>query len=88
MTRGTKGGATYRPMSVGVPHDRDANLGICVSFGCWGTLNVLDACNIRPLQSTAVHVVRLVDGRLGSRLRGYHPIAPRPLRYGPFAYCL
>jgi hypothetical protein len=25
-----------------------------------------------------------IDGRLGSRSRGYHPIAPRPLRYGPF----
>jgi hypothetical protein len=29
-----------------------------------------------------------VDGRLGSRLRGYHPVAPRPLRYGPFVHCL
>jgi hypothetical protein len=26
------------------------------------------------------------DGRLGSRLRGYHPVAPRPLRYGPFVH--
>jgi hypothetical protein len=25
-----------------------------------------------------------VDGRLGSRLRGYHLIAPTPLRYRPF----
>jgi hypothetical protein len=25
-----------------------------------------------------------VDGRLGLRLHGYHPIAPRPLRYRPF----
>jgi hypothetical protein len=29
-----------------------------------------------------------VDGRLGSRLWGYHPIAPRPLRYGPFVHRL
>jgi hypothetical protein len=28
------------------------------------------------------------DGRLGSRLRGYHPVAPRPLRYGPFVHRL
>jgi hypothetical protein len=27
-----------------------------------------------------------VDGRLGSRLRGYHPVAPRPLRYGRFVH--
>jgi hypothetical protein len=27
-----------------------------------------------------------VDGRLGSRLRGYHPIAPRLLRYGSFVH--
>jgi hypothetical protein len=31
---------------------------------------------------------KLVDGRLGSRLRGYHPVAPRPLRYGPFVHRL
>jgi hypothetical protein len=30
----------------------------------------------------------LVDGRLGSRSRGYHPVAPRPLRYGPFVHSL
>jgi hypothetical protein len=28
------------------------------------------------------------DGRLGSRLWGYHPVAPRPLRYGPFVHRL
>jgi hypothetical protein len=28
------------------------------------------------------------DGRLGSRLRGYHAVAPRPLRYGPFVHRL
>jgi hypothetical protein len=27
-----------------------------------------------------------VDGRLGSRSLGYHPVAPRPLRYGPFVH--
>jgi hypothetical protein len=31
---------------------------------------------------------RRVDDRLGSRLRGYHPVAPRPLRYGPFVHHL
>jgi hypothetical protein len=30
----------------------------------------------------------MVDGRLGSRLWGYHPVAPRPLRYRPFVHCL
>jgi hypothetical protein len=30
----------------------------------------------------------LVDGRLGSRLRGHHPVPPRPLRYGPFVHHL
>jgi hypothetical protein len=30
----------------------------------------------------------MLDGRLGSRLRGCHPVAPRPLRYGPFVYRL
>jgi hypothetical protein len=30
----------------------------------------------------------LVDGRLGLRLQGYHPITLRPLRYGPFVHCL
>jgi hypothetical protein len=29
-----------------------------------------------------------VDGRLMSRLRGYHPVAPRSLRYGPFVHRL
>jgi hypothetical protein len=29
-----------------------------------------------------------VDGRLGSRLRGYHPIAPRPISCRPFVHCL
>jgi hypothetical protein len=29
-----------------------------------------------------------VDGWLGSRLRGYHPVAPRPLRYVPFVHRL
>jgi hypothetical protein len=29
---------------------------------------------------------RLDDGGLGSRLWGYHPVAPRPLRYGPFVH--
>jgi hypothetical protein len=29
-----------------------------------------------------------VDGKLGSRLRGYHPVAPRSLRYGPFVHRL
>jgi hypothetical protein len=33
-------------------------------------------------------VLQLADGRLGSRLRGYHPVAPRPLRYGPFVHRL
>jgi hypothetical protein len=28
--------------------------------------------------------VWMVDGRLGSQLQGYHPVAPRPLRCGPF----
>jgi hypothetical protein len=28
----------------------------------------------------------MVDGRLGSWLGGYHPVAPRPLRYGPFVH--
>jgi hypothetical protein len=28
----------------------------------------------------------LVDGKLESRLRGYHPFAPRPLMYGPFVH--
>jgi hypothetical protein len=27
-----------------------------------------------------------ISGRLGSRLRGYHPVAPRPLRYGPVVH--
>jgi hypothetical protein len=30
----------------------------------------------------------LVDGRLGSRSRGYHPVAHRPLRYEPFVHRL
>jgi hypothetical protein len=30
----------------------------------------------------------MVDGRLGSRSRGYHPVAPRPLKYGPFLHHL
>jgi hypothetical protein len=30
----------------------------------------------------------MVDGRLGSRLRGYHLVAPRLLRYGPFVHRL
>jgi hypothetical protein len=30
----------------------------------------------------------LVDGRMGSRLRGYHPVAPRTFRYGPFVHNL
>jgi hypothetical protein len=29
-----------------------------------------------------------IDGRLGLRLRGYHPGKPRPLRYRPFVHCL
>jgi hypothetical protein len=28
------------------------------------------------------------NARLGSRLRGYHPVAPRPLRYGLFVHRL
>jgi hypothetical protein len=31
---------------------------------------------------------QMVDGRLGSRLRCYHPVAPRFLRYGPFVHRL
>jgi hypothetical protein len=30
----------------------------------------------------------MVDGRLGSRLRGYHPVAPKPISYRPFMYRL
>jgi hypothetical protein len=30
----------------------------------------------------------VTDGRLGSRLRGYHPVAPGPLKYGPFVHRL
>jgi hypothetical protein len=30
----------------------------------------------------------VVDGRLGSRLQCYHPVAPRPLRYGPLVHRL
>jgi hypothetical protein len=25
-----------------------------------------------------------LDGRLGSQIQGYYPVAPRPLRYRPF----
>jgi hypothetical protein len=31
---------------------------------------------------------QMLDGRLGSRLPGYHPVAPRPLRYGLFVHHL
>jgi hypothetical protein len=31
---------------------------------------------------------RMVDGCLGTRLQGYHPVPPRPLRYGPFVHSL
>jgi hypothetical protein len=34
-----------------------------------------------------IDVIRL-DGRLGSRLQGYHPVALRPLRYGPYMHRL
>jgi hypothetical protein len=30
----------------------------------------------------------MIDGRLGLRLRGYHPVAPGPLRYRPFVHHL
>jgi hypothetical protein len=39
----------------------------------------------------AIHrrtIQRRQQGRLGSRLRSYHPVAPRPLRYGPFVHRL
>jgi hypothetical protein len=37
----------------------------------------------RILLSSCVEEKIGVDGRLGSRLRGYHPVAPRSLRYVP-----
>jgi hypothetical protein len=29
-----------------------------------------------------------IDGRLGLQLRGYHPVAPRPISYRPIVHCL
>jgi hypothetical protein len=36
-------------------------------------------CMLQPHQIPLDHIL-LVDGRLGSRLRGYHPVAPRPFK--------
>jgi hypothetical protein len=41
---------------------------------------------LQYFESKAVNI--LVDGRLGSRSQGYHPVAPRPIRYGPFVHRL
>jgi hypothetical protein len=46
---------------------------------------------VRPHFPVRLHVLvpsRGTDGRFGSRSRGYHPVAPRPLRYGPFVHRL
>jgi hypothetical protein len=42
----------------------------------------------KPPGLCSAGLLGVVDGRLGSRLRGYHPVAPRPSRYGPFVHRL
>jgi hypothetical protein len=50
-------------------------------------------CVLFSLSSTQFVYIRCqcagaVDGRLGSRLRSYHPVTPRTLRLGPFVHRL
>jgi hypothetical protein len=37
---------------------------------------------------SSADVENRVDGRRGSRLRGYHPVVPRPLTYEPYVHRL
>jgi hypothetical protein len=41
-----------------------------------------------PIMTQFHSLIVSVGGRLGSLLRGYHPVEPRPLRYGPFVHRL